>query len=91
MLAEATAEPKYYDRDYVDEAYIDTESLWAPVVDRAGEGYPTKYPEGHWMKYANKEMKKNYFTSWTNLADLKKTMKRNNVKSRLSGKKGKRR
>ena len=63
LFAEATAEPMYYDRDYVDEAYIDPESLWAPVVDRAGDGYPTKFPEGHWMNYANKEMNKKEFTS----------------------------
>ena len=45
LLDEATEEPQYFDRAYVDEAYIDTESLWAPVVDRAGDGYPDRIPE----------------------------------------------
>ena len=60
LLAEATAEPVWYDRDYIDDVYIDPDSLWEPVVDRAGDGYPTKkkFPEGHWMNYANKEMSK---------------------------------
>ena len=88
MLAEATSTPKYYDVNYMDDAYIDPDSLWVPVVDKAGDGYPSKYPEGHWMNYANKEMKKQDFTSWTDLADIKKSMKRSNVKSRSSGMKG---
>ena len=45
LLDEATEEPQYFDRAYVDEAYIDTESLWALVVDRAGDGYPDRIPD----------------------------------------------
>ena len=56
----------------MDEVYIDPDSLWALFVDKAGDGYPSKYPEGHWMNYANKEMKKQDFTLWTDLADIKK-------------------
>ena len=45
LLDEATEEPQYYDRAYVDESYIATESLWAPVVDRARDGHPGRIPE----------------------------------------------
>ena len=45
LLDEATEELQYFDREYMDEAYINTESLWAPVVDRAGDGYPDRIPE----------------------------------------------
>ena len=34
LLAEATAEPEWFDRDYIDNNYIDPDSLWEPVVDR---------------------------------------------------------
>ena len=45
FLDEATEEPQFFNRAYVDEAFIDTESLWAPIVDRAGDGYPDRIPE----------------------------------------------
>ena len=58
LLDEATAEPELYDRDYVDSKNIDTDGLWKPVIDRAGDGHRRiVIPEGHWWHSVPKTIK----------------------------------